>query len=111
MTFTNSGIRIAWSGTIMALTMTRKINVEVRKRSLAKANPAGRPISTMTMIDAQQMIVELRTCWPTGITELSALQLPSEKPLTREELRLGLQTVEDHHPERVEHHDGHAQHR
>src|SRR5580692_6793153 len=77
---TYSGIRIACSGTIIALTMMRKTAVEARKRSLAKAKPAGRPTARMIAIDDAHTIVELRISWPTGMTEVRPLQLSHENP-------------------------------
>src|ERR1700690_850159 len=73
-------MRIACSGTIMALTMTRNTPVDMRKRSLENANPAGSPTHRMMRIDAEQTIVELRTSWPIGITLVKLVQLSHENP-------------------------------
>src|SRR6202051_3328859 len=73
-------MRIACSGTIIALTMTRKTPVDRRKRSVEKANPAGRPTHKMMKMDAEQTIVELSTSCPTGMTLVRLDQLSHEKP-------------------------------
>src|ERR1035438_9574013 len=73
-------MRIACSGTIIALTMTRNTAVDMRKRNFENAKPAGSPTQRMMKIDAEQRIVELSTSWPTGMTLVKLDQLSHEKP-------------------------------
>src|ERR1700722_332698 len=80
VTLTNSGMRIAWSGTIIALTMMRNTPVEARNRSFENANPAGRPTHRMMKIEAEQTMVELRASWPIGMTLVRLDQLSQENP-------------------------------
>src|SRR5580698_11380434 len=81
LTFTNSGMRIACSGTIMALTMTRNTPVDMRKRNFENAKPAGSPTHRMMRIDAEQTMVELRTSWPMGMMLVRLDQLSHEDPV------------------------------
>ena len=77
---TNSGMMIDWSGIIMPDRTSSRTTLEPRKPSLAKAKPPVVLTTTMRATAPAVTMVELTSCWTTGIASNSTTQLSSEKP-------------------------------